>query len=238
MMKSMAWLWALVAFGLMGLGYLLLLTRRHDRQVQEAARLRATLEQATRQACEEDLALLHRAVERAKPIDDLGLFVDETWSLARAAAVRADTAIATAKEPEDFTAVCVELAIGRQALAHLESAVLDDVITEPSPCCFFNPNHGPADAVVAWTTDSGEKVRVPSCAADAVRIKSGAKPFARTFPDGEGRSPWWLAGEPAAVWARGWFGAWRDQPVWRRLVAAAPDLEGSLHDTGSIRRVA
>ena len=48
-------------------------------------------------------------------------------------------------------------------------------------------------------------MRVPCCAADAERLRSGAAPYSRTVAHEGVRVPWWEAGPTVRPWALGWF---------------------------------
>lgn len=113
-----------------------------------------------------------------------------------------------AGEPADVTAVTKGLADTREALGVISAELAGESGIVNKPPCFFNPNHGPSSTVVAWTDEAGKNVRVPSCDADANRLRSGAAPYARTVSVEGERLPWWDAGSSVRPWARGWYHLW------------------------------
>lgn len=59
--------------------------------------------------------------------------------------------------------------------------------------CFFNPQHGPAAADVAWTPPGGVERKVPVCRADANRLAHGEEPAIRLVRAGDRYVPWYEA---------------------------------------------
>lgn len=222
-------LYVLVAIGLVVLVGLLVQTHRQDRAVQRQLIQDATQEDLTRQAVREDVSLLASDVERDGPLDELGAMVDESWTAVLHGFRQVKDSLGHAHTNSQLSAVTEHVAATRQLLKLYRAALLAEPMPEVTPPCFFNPNHGPSETSVTWYTPDGEQVRLPSCAADARRLASGAAPYARTFRTDAGRQPWWLVGEQAAAWARGWFASWRGTPVWDQLSIAAPAL-GDDHD--------
>lgn len=221
-----------VLYWLMGLGVvalcgLLLATHLHDRAESKALETSHQEVDQLRRACEDDVALLGADVQRHAPLDDLGELTDEAWRHARDLYAQADDLMGQAITPLQFEQVTSLLAQARLRLAEVQALVLDDEAPEPRPCCFFNPNHGPADTTTSWQTPSGP-VLLPCCDADARRVDSGADPYARTWPVGDDRVAWWLAGDAVQPWALGWFGDWRGTAHWAAMSEVAQVLEPSL----------
>jgi ketosteroid isomerase-like protein len=59
--------------------------------------------------------------------------------------------------------------------------------------CFFNPQHGPAAADVAWTPPGGVERKVPVCRSDANRLAQGDQPDIRLVRVGDRYVPWYAA---------------------------------------------
>lgn len=210
--------YALIGLGLVALSCLLIATHRHDRQVTRELEASHVTVDELRRICADDVALLGTDVQRHAPLDDLGEMTDEAWRNARDLQAKAEELLEHATGTLQFGQVTTLVAAGRRSLAEVQALVLDDEAPEPRPCCFFNPNHGPSDASVEWSTPSGT-VLLPCCLADARRVESGAEPYSRTWRiDGE-RRPWWEAGEAAGPWARGWFSEWRGSAEWDAIQA-------------------
>lgn len=57
--------------------------------------------------------------------------------------------------------------------------------------CFFNPQHGPAAADVAWTPPGGVEREVAVCRSDARRIEGGDEPEVRLVRMGDRYVPWY-----------------------------------------------
>lgn len=127
-------------------------------------------------------------------------------------------------DPELVRGTTAHLAQARQGLAELTARVVDEPAPATKAPCFFNPNHGPSATVVAWTTSDAIAARVPSCAADAERLRSGANPYSRTVSLQGRRVAWWEAGEVVRPWARGWFEGWLATGATKRLASSFPSL--------------
>lgn len=228
-------LYVVVTCGLLLLAIVMVQAWRHDREVrQEQLELQAQTS-SCRRACEDDLIRFRNDVDQAAPLDELGELVDEDWSAARAALTRADDALTAASSSALLEQVTATIEEGRAHLARAHAVVLAE---DPAvgPPCFFNPNHGPGDTTVSWTTVEGDRVRVPCCGADAARIQSGADPYWRTIAVGDLRLPWWQSGSHGGCWARGWFARWHAHPLMPSMIALAPMLAPAQDD--SISRAA
>ncbi len=221
-------LYWLMGLGVVALGGLLLATHLHDRRERREIESSHHEVDELRRACEDDVALLGADVRRHAPLDDLGELLDEAWRGARDLEAEARELVRSASSPHHFELVTSHLADARQCLSEVQALVLDDTAPGPRPACFFNPNHGPADAHVEWPVASGT-VKLPCCVADAHRINSGAEPYARTWRQGDDRVPWWLAGHAVKPWALGWFGRWRGTPHWTAMEQVAEVLVSHEH---------
>jgi hypothetical protein len=62
--------------------------------------------------------------------------------------------------------------------------------------CFFNPQHGPAVADLAWTPPGGVEREVQVCRRDRDRLTAGEEPDVRLVRVGDRYVPWWQASGP------------------------------------------
>lgn len=123
---------------------------------------------------------------------------------ASAAHSRALICLREATEPDALSRVTESLEKGRWSLARLIARRAGLPLPMRRPPCFFNPGHGPSTANIIW-----QGRNVPACAADAVRVASGADPYIRTVVRDNRRVPYWEGGPTYAGWARGYFASWR-----------------------------
>lgn len=120
----------------------------------------------------------------------------------------AKEALDAVRRPEDVRAVTTAVEDGRYAVACVTARVEGRPLPQRRPPCFFNPQHGPSVEEVDWAPAGGLPRPVPTCAADAERVRAGAEPYARKVLSGGERRPYWEAGPAYAPWAAGWFGAY------------------------------
>lgn len=112
------------------------------------------------------------------------------------------------KKPDGIRSVTGILEDGRYAVACVRARLHDEPLPVRRPPCFFDPAHGPSTQDLDWAPSGGTTRSVPVCAADAVRLQSGAEPAIRTVRKGSGRVPYWQAGPAYAPWALGYYGYW------------------------------
>jgi hypothetical protein len=117
----------------------------------------------------------------------------------------------------------------RAATAAMARAVADG----EHPPCLFNPVHGPSAAEVEWAPGGGARRRVPVCADDAARLRSGTAPLVRTVSTDEGVVPYFAAHGRYVDWLLGWYDGF-DPYLTARLLAGTPI--GS-HLPGRIRAI-
>ncbi|MDP2775499.1 MAG: hypothetical protein Q8O61_18245 [Nocardioides sp.] len=67
-------------------------------------------------------------------------------------------------------------------------------LPERLPPCFFNPQHGPSVAEVAWTPPGGVERGVPVCLRDQNRMRNSLMPELRVVRLGDRYIPWYAAG--------------------------------------------
>ena len=206
----------ILILALVGLAAVLVAFRRHESHA--TSRLSADVDSwsVSRSLAQTDLALF-RADLATKPasleeLADLGdPLVEELQddlSTLQSGCEAMTRQLAEADDPAHVQAVTALLYEGRRGLAELTARISDEPVAAAKSPCFFNPNHGPSVTVVGWTTAANRPVRVPSCAADAERLRSGASPYSRTVTVNGVRVPWWEAGTRVRPWALGWFGGW------------------------------
>jgi hypothetical protein len=116
-----------------------------------------------------------------------------------------------------------------------------DLPTRREPC-FFNPQHGPAVADVAWTPPGGVERQVPVCRSDERRITGGEDPEVRLVRLGDRYVPWYaarplepgsaLSGPGAALGGRRAHVFGRATPDTDRSIAEA-HVRASSQTTGS-----
>ncbi len=71
--------------------------------------------------------------------------------------------------------------------------------------CFLNPQHGPSLIDVQFTPPGHGTRKVPACAMDAARLKTGEKPEIREVEVGGRRVPYYEAGNSLAPYGEGYF---------------------------------
>jgi hypothetical protein len=71
--------------------------------------------------------------------------------------------------------------------------------------CFFDPCHGPAERLVAWTPPVGDPRTVPACALDAELIEADLQPEPRRVAVDERLVPYWAAPGYFVPWFSGLF---------------------------------
>jgi len=111
----------------------------------------------------------------------LDLYEDAKSALQRAGTASAVLEISEVLDEGRFRLACV--------LAARDGVALP---TRRDPC-FFNPQHGPAAADVAWTPPGGVERKVPVCWADANRLAHGEQPAIRLVRAGDRYVPWYEA---------------------------------------------
>jgi len=130
---------------------------------------------------------------------------------------------------DDISKVTDTLAAGRYALACVQARAAGRPVPVLRVPCFFNPQHGPADAHVLWTQPGRGTRRVPACAQDAARVGAHEAPETRKVKVGSRMVPYWEAGSAFSPYTEGYFaGAVALTWAWQ-----APDPGGWAGDFGS-----
>jgi hypothetical protein len=109
-----------------------------------------------------------------------------------------------AEEPNDFAEVTAAIGRGRYLLA-CARARLDGTPPPVEQPCFFDPRHGPAERLVAWTPPHGDPRTVPACDLDAELVEANAQPEPRHVAIDERLVPYWDAAEYFGPWFSGYF---------------------------------
>ena len=156
-----------------------------------------------KRTAEADVNGLSEALYRVAPVTDDPLARVEYQSAVDFHA-RAVRWLRQANAPDELCLVTENLEKGRWTVARLAARAAGQPLPGRRPPCFFNPGHGPSTRNIAW-----HERNVPACAADAVRVESGADPYIRTVERDDRRVPYWEGGPTYAGWARGYYASWR-----------------------------
>jgi len=166
--------------------------RRRERHLAERARFRAARRLATEDVTVlgEQLSSLH--VETlTDALDDLAVG-DYSHALSRYE--DAKQRLAAADDVADVQAVDVLVAEARFHRACVLARVAGEALPVRRDPCFFNPQHLPAVADVAWTPPQGTERTIPVCPACRQRLAHGDAPDVRTVRVGDRWVTWWTAG--------------------------------------------
>jgi hypothetical protein len=120
----------------------------------------------------------------------------------------AERSLRAARGPDEIRHITSILDEGRYALSCLQARLAGRPVPERRPPCFFDPAHGPATRDVDWAPPGGPARRVPACAADADRARTGAPPLVRTVRHRSRRVPYWDAGPGCLPWLQGYYASW------------------------------
>lgn len=111
----------------------------------------------------------------------LDLYEESKAALAAAQTAAAVTAIVSVLDDGRFHLACV--------LARRDGV---DLPQRREPC-FFNPQHGPAVADLAWAPPGGVEREIAVCRSDANRLSQGEEPDVRLVRVGDRFVPWYAA---------------------------------------------
>lgn len=106
---------------------------------------------------------------------------------------RAKLLVERAEDDAGLDPVDTALDDGRYAAARVLARRDGVPLPERRGPCFFNPQHGPAVAEVAWTPAGGVERPVPVCRLDRQRLADGHLPRLRMVMVGGALVPWWRA---------------------------------------------
>lgn len=157
-----------------------------------------------KRAAETDVLGMTEALTRVGALTDDDPLARDDYQRAVDARARALRCLHEANEPDDLCLVTESLEEGRWTVARLDARAAGQPMPSRRPPCFFNPGHGPSSRNIRWRARS-----VPSCAADAIRVESGADPYIRTVERDDHRVPYWEGGPTYAGWMRGYYSSWR-----------------------------
>lgn len=138
----------------------------------------------------------------------------------------AKRSLRNAELDSDATLITHILEEGRYAIECVKARAHGRDLPDRRPPCFFNPAHGPSATDVEWAPDGGVSRKVPACALDAARVRSGANPHIRMVPMVGGQLvPYW-EDERQAAWARGYYEPYGTDPAIRQLTQGALMIGG------------
>lgn len=181
-------------------------------------RTRALTEAATgeelesvRRTADEDVTQFGEELQRLD-VDVTGHALDEPtrqdYQRALDSYEAAKQTITAIRTPDEIRHVATTLEDGRYAVACVRARLDAQPLPVRRPPCFFNPQHGPSTEDVQWAPAGGAARDVPTCAADAERVRAGAEPDSRTVMVGPQRMPYWQAGPAYSPWVQGYFGGY------------------------------
>jgi hypothetical protein len=171
---------------------------------------RAQAEELTQvlKLCDEDITLLGEQLQRLDaetkehPLDDAARLDYQT---ALDAYESAQFTVKRITVVEQISSVTDTLSSGRYALACVQARVAGEPRPQKRVPCFFNPQHGPSVTEVMFTPGGRGTRKVPACAHDADRVKSGEKPEIRMVVVGGRRVAYYEAGAAMAPYSAGYF---------------------------------
>ena len=106
---------------------------------------------------------------------------------------------------EQVSALVDTLATGRYAMVCVRARVAGHPVPELTVPCFFNPQHGPSDGKVMWTSARTGTRSVPACTRCSAQLKAREKPEVFMIGVGGRKVPYWEAGATFHPWSRGYF---------------------------------
>jgi hypothetical protein len=109
------------------------------------------------------------------------------------------------RKADEISKITDTLSTGRYALACVRARVDGKPLPELKVACFFNPQHGPAEAEVLWTRPGHGTRRVPACSQDAARVADRREPEIRMVKIGARTMPYWAAGAAYQPYTSGYF---------------------------------
>jgi hypothetical protein len=118
---------------------------------------------------------------------------------------RAEREFDAAEHIEDFAAVTAEIGRGRYQLSAVRAVLEHTSAAEQMQPCFFDPAHGPAERLVAWTPPGGDPRTVPACASDADVVEADGQPAPRNLVVGKDVVAYWDAPDYFVPWFSGYF---------------------------------
>lgn len=126
------------------------------------------------------------------------------------------------------------LATGRYAMVCVRARVAGHPVPELTVPCFFNPQHGPSDRKVMWTSPRTGTRTVPACSRCAAQVAAREKPEVFMIGVGGRKVPYWEAGATFHPYSRGYFPEGQASASAMMWMYATPDagLMGGFHGDG------
>jgi hypothetical protein len=113
--------------------------------------------------------------------------------------------LAGVRKAEHLTGVTTALEDGRYAQACVRARIAGEALPQRRPPCFFDPAHGPGQTDILWSPPGGVPRQVPTCLADAERVRAGVEPAMRQVRRNNRMVPWYDGGPAFAPYARGYY---------------------------------
>ena len=125
---------------------------------------------------------------------------------------------------EQVSSLVDTLATGRYAMVCVRARVAGHPVPELTVPCFFNPQHGPSDGKVMWTSARTGTRSVPACTRCAAQLKAREKPEVFTIGVGGRKVPYWEAGATFHPYSRGYFPEGQASTSAMMWMYATPDI--------------
>jgi hypothetical protein len=170
---------------------------RHEREWEE---VRASAQEDL-VALGDDIRSLDVDIEMPGVSDD----AKQRYGQALEAYTRAGEIFDRAHRPQELAPVSETLEEGRYAMTAAKALLEGRPVPERRPPCFFDPRHGPSVEDVDWSPPGGQPRRIPTCAADALRIKEGFTPHGRQVAVNGRMTDYWNAPAHFGPYAGGYF---------------------------------
>lgn len=106
---------------------------------------------------------------------------------------------------EQVSSLVDTLATGRYAMVCVRARVAGRPVPELTVPCFFNPQHGPSERKVMWTSSRTGTRTVPACSRCAAQVDAREKPEVFMVGVGGRKVPYWEAGATYHPYSRGYF---------------------------------
>jgi hypothetical protein len=201
----MEWLMLLVLGGAGGAGAYAAQRARVSR-----AERRASAEELdqVRQVADEDVTVFGEQLRRLGhhvaevELDERGR---EDYQVALDAYEHAKREVTRIDRFEQVSSLVDTLATGRYAMVCVRARVAGEPVPELTVPCFFNPQHGPSDHKVMWTSSRTGTRRVPACSRCAAQVTAREKPEVFMIGVGGRKVPYWEAGATYHPYSRGYF---------------------------------
>ncbi len=125
---------------------------------------------------------------------------------------------------EQVSSLVDTLATGRYAMVCVRAHVAGRPVPELTVPCFFNPQHGPSDGKVMWTSARTGTRTVPACSRCAAQLRAREKPEVFMIGVGGRKVPYWEAGATFHPYSRGYFPEGQASTSAMMWMYATPDV--------------